>query len=236
MNKYLIDSFSKAGKVVDNEDSIGYKAIDNDCIVLAIADGIGGEDGGEIASKIAVNTVINQIECNNYSLKSIFNNVQFNINEYIKVNRSMAKMGTTLTVALIKGDRVKVGHVGDARIYHLRGNKIAFRTKDQTEVQKLIDLGVLSESRAKRYHRRNVLLSAITSSSDFDLQENEFSLESKDRIILMTDGTYNLVESDEIIEVSNNNQSISDFTKRIESIVESREIKDDYSMIALQVN
>lgn len=235
MSKYFVDAFSEAGKSVDNEDSIGFKQFDDSFIVLAIADGIGGEDGGEIASRIAVDTVIEHVNTNRDNLRKLFDIVHKSIKKHAELNYELSRMGTTLTVAVVDGGNVRVGHVGDTRLYHIACREVISRTKDQTEVQKLIDLGVLTELRAKRYHRRNVLLSAITSFSNFDFQEASFSIEPRDKILLLSDGAYNLIDEKEIEELSYDSRNVETFTNKLKKTIEDREIKDDYSVVVLQV-
>ncbi len=113
-----------------------------------------------------------------------------------------SEMGTTLTVAVIQGNKVTLGHVGDTRLYHLRNKGIIARTKDQTEVQKLLDDGILNKQRAKNYHRRNVLLSVLTPDRDYELQSTSFNLDTHDRLLLLTDGAYSLASKLELRDLS----------------------------------
>lgn len=227
-------SFSEAGRKGSNQDAILTCSSDQYAL-FAIADGMGGKDAGADASKIAIHTLKDEFENNNkLDLSSAFRKVKDNICDFSDEN-NYKQMGTTLTACLLEGDKAFVGHVGDTRLYHLRGNGIISITKDQTEVQKLIDDGVLSKKRAIKYHRRNVLLSAISNYSDYSLFMTEFFINIGDRIVLTSDGAYELIKKIEIRDISKNQIKISDFGGGIKKILESREIRDDYSLVACEI-
>lgn len=229
-----VATFSFAGKKGDNQDSILVER-NGDDFLLAIADGMGGKKSGGDASRIATETLSTAFKQEkNYDLPSMFRQAKDKIIEFAEVN-SIDQMGTTLTACLIKNDKVTVAHTGDTRLYHLRSEGIISVTKDQTEVQKLIDDGVLSKKRAEKYHRRNVLLSALTNYTDYSLFETEFYVSSFDRLILLTDGAYELIKKVEIRDLSVMNSNISKFTDKLKEAIELKKIHDDYSLIACQV-
>lgn len=227
-------SFSQAGVRGLNQDSV-LVCNTNKTSLLAIADGIGGKEAGDHASRIAIETLESKFnEQSEIKLAATFIKVKANIVDYA-VNNNIKEIGTTLTACLIKENKVVVAHVGDTRLYHLRNNGIITITKDQTEVQKLLDDGILSKKRAEIYHRRNVLLSAITNYSEYSLFEAEFFVDVNDRLVLLTDGAYNLIKKIEIRDLSIQSQSISKFVEASKRVIESREIKDDYSLLACEI-
>lgn len=228
------DSFSKAGRKGTNQDSL-LVCSSGVYSLIAIADGMGGKEAGDCASKIAINTVKEQFDTNpDLDLSKVFRIVKDAICEF-SVENNIKQMGTTLTVCLMNQDKAVVAHAGDTRLYHLRNNGIVSITKDQTEVQKLIDDGVLSKKRAASYHRKNVLLSALTNYSDYSLFQTEFYISAKDRLILLSDGAYDLIAKKEIRDLSVKNSEITDFISDILSLIESRIIKDDYSVVASEI-
>lgn len=228
------DSFSKAGRKGTNQDSL-LVCSSGVYSLIAIADGMGGKEAGDCASKIAINTVKEQFDTNpDQDLSKVFRIVKDAICEF-SVENNIKQMGTTLTVCLMNQDKAVVAHAGDTRLYHLRNNGIVSITKDQTEVQKLIDDGVLSKKRAASYHRKNVLLSALTNYSDYSLFQTEFYISAKDRLILLSDGAYDLIAKKEIRDLSVKNSEITDFMSDILSLIESRIIKDDYSVVASEI-
>lgn len=231
---FKTDSFSKAGRKGTNQDCL-LACSSGDYSLIAIADGMGGKEAGDSASKIAINTVKEQFEANpELDLSQVFRIVRDTICEF-SVENNIKQMGTTLTVCLMNQDKAVVAHAGDTRLYHLRNNGIVSITKDQTEVQKLIDDGVLSKKRAARYHRKNVLLSALTNYSDYTLFQTEFYISTSDRLLLLSDGAYGLIAKKEIRDLSVQNSEITGLISDVLSLVESRIIKDDYSVVAAEI-
>ncbi|MCE9781338.1 PP2C family protein-serine/threonine phosphatase [Shewanella algae] len=234
--RFTAKGFSEAGRGKPNQDAFLIKSIDDNTLVIAIADGMGGTYGGDIASKLAIDVISEQINTQSGSISSLFSKVKSAIQEKALETPDFERMGTTLTLALIQDNNVTLGHVGDSRLYHLRANGIVSKTKDQTEVQKLLDDGILTKERAKNYHRRNVLLSVLTSSRDYELQMDTFKVEVGDRLVLMTDGAYSLILKKELRDLSLNSSSIDDYLYSIRKMIVSRPIRDDYTVVALEAN
>lgn len=204
---------------------------------MGIADGMGGKSGGEIASQAAIAAVSALLEKNPAaSIPQLIAEAKQAVASKSLEFEEHADMATTLSLALIRNGQAEIGHVGDCRIYHLRGNGLVSRTKDQTEVQRLIDDGILSKQRARDYHRRNILLSVINATGAFELQENAFETEPGDRLILLTDGAYSLIRKDEIRDISLRSESLDELLAEMQRVIESGKVRDDYSAVACQVN
>lgn len=232
-----IASFCMQGKNKLNQDAILHLKND-DIYLFAIADGMGGEIGGSLASSFSLNTVQELfLENKDISIKEIFEGVSNQLKSLSELVPKYEKMATTLTVCIIKKNIGYVGHVGDCRIYHLRDEGIMRRTKDQTEVQKLLDDKVLTKSLAKNYHRKNVLLSVMSNTIEYKLQESRFELMNQDRLLLLSDGVYNVIDNKIIIrDISLNANNIKDFSVNLQKEIESKKVKDDYSCISIQFN
>ncbi len=234
MINYYAKAFSEAGRGKANQDAFLIKNIDNGAMVIAIADGMGGKSGGEIASNLAINTISQEVDLSNLYVPLLFQRVKEALIDKAKQSPELSEMGTTLTVAIIQGNEVTVGHVGDTRLYHLRSNGIVAKTKDQTEVQKLLDDGILSKSRAKNYHRRNVLLSVLTPNRDFELQTFVFNIINNDRLLFLSDGAYSLISKIELRDILLKSKDLEHYLSQIKSDIESKKIHDDYSVVAFQ--
>ncbi|MFK5937987.1 MAG: protein phosphatase 2C domain-containing protein [Sulfurimonas sp.] len=232
-----IASFCMQGKNKLNQDAVLHLKSD-DVYLFAIADGMGGELGGSLASSLSLNTVEELFLKNkDISIKEIFEKVSNQLKSLSELVPKYEKMATTLTICIVKNNIGYVGHVGDCRIYHLRDEGIMRRTKDQTEVQKLLDDKILTKSLAKNYHRKNVLLSVMSNAIEYQLQESTFELISKDRLLLLSDGVYNVIDNKIIIrDISLSNHNIKDFSVNLQKEIESRKVKDDYSCISIQFN
>lgn len=229
--------FSEAGKKVLNQDSVLTVTCDNGTQLLAIADGMGGKPGGEVASSTSLDTVEKTFLSEpSISMSELFSRVQNRISEESLKKPEFEKMATTLTVCIIEKGIARIGHVGDSRLYHLRDEGIISKTKDQTEVQKLIDDRILSKARAKKYHRKNVLLSVMSGYTEYDLQETSFDILIGDRIILLTDGAYALASKKEIRDLSQHSENSKDLLVGLKKQIESRKIIDDYSAIVAEAS
>lgn len=227
-------SFSQAGRKGVNQDATLVE-ISNDAAVMAIADGMGGRDSGEIASELAIKTIKSEFLKNNRFIDypKVFEKIQKYLVEYANSN-NIGKMGTTLTSCLIDKNTVKLAHVGDTRLYHLRNKGIVTKTKDQTELQELLDQKILSPRRALDYHRKNVLLSALSNYSNYELVSLEFEIIAGDRLILISDGAYSLLKKAKIIELSLHSDNVDMLSEKILDFIKKQPIQDDYSMIVYE--
>jgi protein phosphatase len=227
-------SFSNPGRKGKNQDSVLICKSDTKTLI-AIADGMGGNEAGEHASKIAIESLEKAFNKNTaVNFTALFAEIKDKLSVYAD-EHGIEKMGTTLTACLIIGTTVTVAHVGDTRLYHLRNDGIKSITRDQTEVQQLMDEGVLTKKRAERYHRRNILLSAITNYSDYTLSLRELVVNDGDRLLLFTDGAYNLIQKVEVRDISVNKIILHEMVDEVLRLIESREIKDDYSLVAYEI-
>lgn len=228
-------SFSHIGPRSSNQDRILVPSTAECALcVAAIADGIGGSDGGDLAAKIAIDEVIS-FDGDMERLESVFISSVEKMKLKSISDVGMLKMGTTLSVAVIGSGVVRTAHVGDTRIYHIRGSGIRTLTVDQTEVAELLRRGVLSESQARRYGRKGVLLSALSPAGNYEIQYNEAELSPGDRLLLLSDGVYQKLSRGAILNRSLGHEDIDDFVKSIEQEVEIRKPSDNYSAVGLEI-
>jgi protein phosphatase len=192
-----------------NEDYIGYN-FHNESNLLVVADGMGGHNAGEIASKIAVETIMRHIE----QLKEpnveeeLINAVKIaNTEIYSKSKQSLdyAGMGTTITASLILNDYIYIANVGDSRCYIVKKNEIMLITKDHSLVQELVDSGAITEEEAKIHPSKNIITRALGTSKDIEV--DIYKIESYDitDILLCTDGASNVLSNEELLNIIKNN-------------------------------
>lgn len=140
--------------------------------VFILADGMGGYNGGEIASKLATTTALSYIQSNFESipkdreeiLKLVKSAVEYaNMVVYEKANsdKELKGMGTTLEVCLIYNNKVYIGHVGDSRVYRIRKEFIRKLTHDHSYVQKLVKDGTITQEEANHHPKKNMLMKAL---------------------------------------------------------------------------
>ena len=186
-----------------NEDSIGSLTIDKTNgygEVFVVCDGMGGHVGGAIASKTAVDCILQYFEGspNSNPIIALEKSISFaNMQIYAKAvhDDSLKGMGTTCTVLLNKGDNIYIAHVGDSRIYINTDNKLYRLTKDHSFVQSLVDAGQLKDSEMEDHPRKNELTRALGISQDVDVEiaENPISSKTGDTFLMCSDGLCGLV-------------------------------------------
>lgn len=196
---------SNIGLRKNNEDSY---YINDDCKLLAIADGMGGHEHGQLASRIAVEQFVSLSEgrCpESFSLeqmKAMF--VQANRAVYKKQEALHSGiMGTTLTAVLIDENQMYAGHVGDSRLYLLRDNILTQLTLDHSYYAELLRQGSLDIPLENR--QKHVLLKALGPEEQVDGQFLQETLSAGDMLLLCTDGLYNSVQEAEMHHVMQNN-------------------------------
>jgi PPM family protein phosphatase len=228
-------SFSNTGPRSSNQDRIllPFNQV-GDQFIVAIADGIGGAEGGAEAAEIAINAVSKTVN-SPADLVSVFQGVVVKLQEAARLNPNFSKMGTTLSVGLLRDRFLHVAHVGDARISHLRGLGLNTLTLDQTEVAELRRKGVLTEKQAKRYPRRNVLLSALNPTGDFEVFYNEVQLEIGDRLLFTTDGVHQCITRGSILNASIEHDSVAEFVSTIERRTSEAGPSDNFSAVGMQI-
>lgn len=204
---------SDVGRVrANNEDSFYFPPKDSKLPELFIvADGMGGHQAGEVASKIATNEVaeyINSHLSENISceeIKETIKNAVSIANEKI-LHLSLQKdeffgMGTTLTAALFYGNYVYIGHVGDSRAYLIRENDIKQLTRDHSLVWQLVESGRITMEEARVHPMKNIITKALGTEKDLEPDILKIALKDNDIILLCSDGLTNMLENDEIKDI-----------------------------------
>ncbi len=233
-----------------NEDSFGIRYERNNNsdtqIFGVVADGMGGMSEGEVASKIAVDTVIN--EPIPPDLKSIENKQKWLTYLVGKANQTINNQvvdgGTTLSIVWGFSNQLLIAHVGDSRIYLIRKGAICQLSEDHSLVQMLLSGGDISYEQSISHSQKNVLTKSLGSKPKLSqgyVQDLSYSyknlslkLEDQDILLLCSDGVWDLVSATELAEIFVNNQEINlGVEKVIEQVLENG-AKDNATILALQ--
>ena len=176
--------------------------------LLAVADGMGGHAGGEVASQIAIKTLASMVpvltapDIDTDSIEDLLLNSLHTIDGEISRVASdeieLRGMGTTLTALLIRGNRVALLHVGDSRCYRLRGNTFEQLTHDHTVLQELLDSGTISMSEAADHPQRSMLTQVLMGEGNLELPLPVFEGKVKDRYLVCSDGLSSVLSEKEI--------------------------------------
>jgi protein phosphatase len=169
--------------------------------LYAVADGMGGHRGGEVASNLALETVQRLFEADEGSLTDQVELANRAVFERSQADREVSGMGTTLTAALIEGNRARLAHVGDSRAYLLRDGAFTLLTEDHTLVHRMVQEGEITESEAETHPHRSILTRALGVEEGLLVDEAFVDLREGDRLLLCTDGLTAMVSDDRIREV-----------------------------------
>ena len=210
-------SVSDIGKIrQNNEDSYLELLIEHEninCLLLVVADGMGGHNAGEVASKTVVESIesyfksqesdLNSDKTLHYLKESIEKANTAVFKASIK-NESLKGMGSTCTAMMILNHQIFVAHVGDSRAYLIRGNNIDQLTRDHTLAEKMFDSGIISREEARSSPHRNMLMKAIGISEDLEVEiYDPFNVQPGDIYLLCSDGLTEYIEEEELRSILN---------------------------------
>ncbi|HET7236098.1 MAG TPA: Stp1/IreP family PP2C-type Ser/Thr phosphatase [Actinomycetota bacterium] len=169
--------------------------------LYAVADGMGGHRGGEVASSLALETVQRLFERQEGTLAQQVTEANRAVFERSQQDRSVAGMGTTLTAALVEGDRVHLAHVGDSRAYLFRDGELTMLTEDHTLVHRMVMEGEITEAEAETHPHRSILTRALGVDMNVQVDEHDVQVADGDRLLLCSDGLTGMVSDDRIREI-----------------------------------
>jgi len=205
--------------------------------IYVVADGMGGHNAGEVASKMAADGIIEYIS-NNISneehqeiLKNAINKVNLDIFNASKEKDECNGMGTTITACLVIGEKVIVANVGDSSSHIIRGNGLIKITKDHSLVQELVDLGTISEIQAAHHPKKNIITRAVGTNESvvvdiFTIEKNKFDI-----FMLCSDGLTNEITREDIISAIDEEESLEDTCHRLVNVAKNNGGKDNITVL-----
>lgn len=201
----------------NNEDCLGYWEPEQDQQfqrkgrLAIVADGMGGYEGGQEASRIAVETLVSSYrdfdgDDPQNALAGALQAAHEQIRQYGFAHPHLRGMGTTCTAVAIVQDSLYYVHVGDTRLYLVRGGQITQVTRDHSYVGRLVEAGMISREEAEKHPQRNILTAALGTSADLTLDSpgRPEPLQSQDVLVICTDGLWGQVHDPEILEALEN--------------------------------
>lgn len=215
--------------VCDDESSINF---------FIVADGMGGHNAGEVASKNAIKEVAEFLKIQNeISQDTVLKAVEksnTDIYQLSKTDKKLSGMGTTIVLAVADDENILIAHVGDSRAYLISDNNITRLTTDHSWVQELINSGTLTQSEAKDHPQKNVITRAIGISEDVKTDLLLRSWKQKDILLLCTDGLNTLVEDNEILEIINNSSDLDKMVSKLISLANTRGGNDNITVVLVE--
>ena len=201
---------------------VGYPAVPA-CFI--VADGMGGHQCGEIASKKAVEVATEELLACNWEtdsipdlLKEIILRANQKVYEFSQLEESTRGMGTTLIVAVFKNRKLYIGHVGDSRVYLIREGSINKLTWDHSFIEELVKNGSITRDEAQNHPKKNLITRAVGYELDLQVDTYEVDVKEEDVVVLCTDGLTNMLIDEQMLDIINNAE---DLQKACDTLVET---------------
>jgi PPM family protein phosphatase len=189
--------------------------------LFAVADGMGGAQAGEVASSLAASALEEgSTELHGHErVTALIEEANRRIFARASTDPTASGMGTTMTVALVEGMSVVIGHVGDSRAYLVRGDSMEQLTEDHSLVNELVKSGKLSEEEAQIHPQRSVITRAVGTDPDVDVDTFTIEAADGDVFLLCSDGLTDMVEDVDILEIVDANRD--DLEQAVRSLVQN---------------
>jgi PPM family protein phosphatase len=171
--------------------------------LFAVADGMGGVKAGEVASALAADAVQesgNDGDSGEARVAALIEEANRRVFRRASEDREASGMGTTMTVALVEGDEVAIGHVGDSRAYLIRDGRLEQLTDDHSLVAELVRSGKLTPEEAETHPQRSVITRALGTEADVDVDTFSVQAVPGDLFLLCSDGLTSMVDDETILD------------------------------------
>jgi serine/threonine protein phosphatase PrpC len=188
----------------NNEDCCGHYIESAVSVVFAVADGVGGYEGGEIASRMAIDVTLEAYRESPVAwgaskrLHRAIQRANIEIHDKALTVPELRRMATTLTAVAVDKGMLSAVHVGDCRLHLIRNSKLTQISKDHTMVADRVRMGVMSAERAKNHPERGMLLRSLGHELIASVDRISMPLLERDRLILCSDGLYHVLETHEL--------------------------------------
>ncbi len=242
-------ALSHAGKVREhNEDYVGHAAPAKPAEArthgwfFVLADGVGGQDRGEVASRTAVETLLSsfRVARDNESPSGLLPRIIQTANLKVYETAASASPGgssmcTTLVACLVRYDRATIAHVGDSRCYLIRRGTATVLTQDHTLVGEQVRMGLLSPQEAAESERRHLLSRSLGGNMFVNAEINEHQVLPGDLLLLSSDGLHGSVTQKEIAAVTSKFHDLSEAAHQLVSLALDKDGGDNISVQLLRV-
>lgn len=242
----LSSGLSDMGLVRDNNEDVWAEISELNFYVLA--DGMGGHQAGEVASREAVSHLLRLVrkgfktarKKTAQDLQKLLNASLIQVNNVVfKLSRSTPElkgMGTTLCALLFHEEEAILAHVGDSRIYRLRENVLEQITKDHSLFRELVDLGQLSEQVSSDFAYKNIITKAIGTEANIEPSVQIMEIRHNDVFLLCSDGLSDMLIAKEIEDILNVNGTLDNHVESLINAAKSHGGHDNITVVIVRVN
>lgn len=232
------------GRVRANNEDAFWEGSGRDWYLALVADGMGGHQAGEVASRVAAEVIGRTVEsadpagkdgpaCRALLLKAVAR-ANDEVYRLAQKEPGLAGMGTTVTAALIHGREMELAHVGDSRAYRLRGERLELLTEDHSLVQELVNQGSLAPGEARFHPQRHILTRALGTGPVLKVDTRHEELRPGDVLLLCTDGLSGTLSDAELLETLRNTPRAQAGAELIR-LANSRGGRDNVTVVIVEV-
>jgi protein phosphatase len=240
---------SDSGRSRDhNEDYLGYvlpytpvQLRSHGC-VFVLADGVGGQQKGEVASRLAVEAVLAGFseaksgESHKSLLSRLIQSANIKVYEQGSASSSKAGMATTIVASALRADRAVIAHVGDSRCYLVRERQARIITRDHTVAAEQVRLGILSASDAAQSSNRHLLSRSVGNDLVVNVEIDELQMRKGDILLQCSDGLHGSLPAEDIASVVARAESLHGAAEKLVSLANQRDGSDNISVQLVRVH
>lgn len=207
--------------------------------LFVVADGMGGHKAGDLASRIATETVVETIQekSGSNTIQVMVNAVQA-ANEHVlekaRESEDYSGMGTTIVLATIMERMLYVANVGDSRLYVINGNEIEQITRDHSLVEEMVVNGQIARSEARTHEKKNIITRAVGGSEKLMADYFDVRLREGDRVLMCTDGLSNMLDDEEIRNIVTQEKDIQDAAEHLIRAAKLQGGKDNIGIVLIE--
>lgn len=240
-------AISDKGIIREQNEDFWNIVLDNNGNPLAfiIADGMGGHKAGDVASRMAVEIISQEIlrgfesvdssAATKGFLEKAINYANEEIYKYAMQNLQGSGIGTTLTLGFLQNDKITIAHIGDSRFYLIRDGVIKSMTRDHSFVGELVEKGILDQEEAKYHPLRNQITRALGYEKDIQIDFYNIDVKNGDMFLFCTDGLTVKVSADELLNMLEEEKDLNDILKNMVELANQRGGDDNITAIIVKI-
>lgn len=205
--------------------------------IYVVADGMGGHNAGEVASKMAAQRIVSYVS-ENFLFEKVeelivaaIKKVNEDIFKFSNTNETLNGMGTTVTACFINKKFIHVANVGDSCCFVIRNNEIKKITKDHSLVQELVDSGSISEKEAENHPKKNIITRALGTSNTVSIDVFQLENNENDIYILCSDGLTNELTREEILKVVIEEENYTNMANKLVYLAKEKGGRDNITVL-----
>ena len=239
MKAYAITDIGRQRK--SNQDACYYttEPIGDLQNLFLVADGMGGHNAGDVASKFTIESFIDIVKTHDdlrdavtllaQTVRDVNAKVYEKASEYLEYNG----MGTTLVAATIENNTIKIVNIGDSRLYLIENGNILQITRDHSLVEEMVNRGQINKEEARTHANKNIITRAVGASEDVTPEVFSVDLTEDSKILICTDGLTNMVADDDILRIVGTSKNLKEVAEELVNTANDNGGKDNITVMLI---